>query len=255
MKTNPWPGIAFGVVDDVVEPDVAIQLAGGADGLEDDVVQPAIDVAAGRISLSRMTVPTDSLLERLHGLQEPSGRREIADVLEYVGLRADQLIGLGQYCDATVPDHLARDGSGQRVRTDTRERVRSATLQSDPEISQRNLFTFLRRNDRHPRLNQRGRFREVLLEAASPSEEGVRHADRRIPLLDHEVPDRLPRHEFTLGVDDQHRTDVRIQRKPGQRRQQNPQVVRSPLLAALGMRHRHDAIKTIRICRIVWRVR
>ena len=142
-----------------------------------------------------------------------------------------------------MADDLGADLTGERVGRDTRERVGPAALQGDPEIRERDLFALLRVHDRQPWLDQRAHGRQVVLETSLAGEVRVWDLDRRVAVLRHEVLDRVAGYHVALGVDDQDRADVRVQCEAGERREQEVQVVRYVVLAALGVRYRHDAVR------------
>ena len=96
------------VVDDVVEPDLGVLLARGAERLERDVVEPAEVVSPGRVALRGGAVVRRVTLEALDLLQELPGGGGIADVVEHVGLGTDELVGLGEVGRSAVADDLLR---------------------------------------------------------------------------------------------------------------------------------------------------
>ena len=71
-------------------------------------------------------------LEALDLLQELPCGRGIADVPEHVGLRADELVGLGQIGGAAVADDFLRDPAGKGVAGDTGEGIRAPALKGKP---------------------------------------------------------------------------------------------------------------------------
>ena len=210
-------GQRLAVVDHVVEPDLARQLAGGADRLQHDVVEPAVHVAAGRVALGRVTVPADAFLERLdrgrgsasrsRGRGRSSARTASAPISSSVSAstavppcrmtsRADlrRRAGWREIPEkASEPPHcraILRSASG------TSSRCCASTTGSQGSISAPAAV----RSCSKP---------------AAAGEVRVRHLDRRVAVLGQEVLDRLAGDDIALGVDDQDRADVRVQREAG----------------------------------------
>ena len=176
------------VVDDVVEPDLRRLLAGGAERLQRDVVEPAKIVAARGVSFCRGPVVRRVALEVLDLLQERAGGGGVADVLQHVGLGADELVGLGQVRGAPVPDDLLRHPAGERVAGDAGERVRAAALERETKVARRLGGAARGRDLRQPAVDERCGARDLVLEPALDLQERVRHVVERVVSIRHEAP-------------------------------------------------------------------
>ena len=175
------------VVDYVVKPDLRGLLACGTEGLQRDVVEPAEIVSARGIPLCRGPVVRGVSLEVLDLVQERLRGGGVADVLQHVGLRADQLVGFGQISRAAVADDLLRHPAGERVAGDAGECVRAAALEGEAERANRLRRAPGGRDLRQPAFDQRSRARDLLLEPALDAEERVRHMVERVVAVRHEL--------------------------------------------------------------------
>ena len=192
--------------------------------------------------------PTRSLND-CDGLQEPPRGRQVADVLQYVRFSAPISSSVSASTAAPPCRITSRaDRAGERVRADTR---RTRPIRRTAARSSRSpagpLSRSLRGQRSAARLDQRGRRGEVRLEAASAGEERVRHPDRRIPLPATKsriaCPDTSSPSVSTIST----APTFGFSAEPGQRRQQEAAGCSGvPVLAALGVRHRYDAVTTVR---------
>ena len=125
-------------------------------------------------------------LEALDLLQELPGGGGIADVLEHVGLRADELVGLGQIGGAAVPDDFLRHPAGKGVAGDARERIRAPALKGEAQRTCRFGGAADGGDLGQPAFDERRRARYLLLVAPFDTMEGVAHVSERIVAALHE---------------------------------------------------------------------
>ena len=177
MKTKPLRAQRLRVVEHVVEPHPPVALAGGADRLQHDVVEAAETLPPDGLPSAVAPCQLTRSLKTAILRRKSRATSTVADVLQDVGLGADQLVGLREHRRAPVPHHLGRQRPGQRVGADAGEGVGAAALHADPQVGHRLLGARLGGHLGDPRLDERGRGGQVVLEAAAAGEGRVRHGD------------------------------------------------------------------------------
>ena len=199
-------------------------------------------VAPGRIALGRGPVVRRVALEAFDLPEELSGGGGIADVLEHVGFRADELVGLGQVGAAPVADDFLRDPAGKGVAGDAGERIRAAALKGEPQRAGR-LGGAARGGDfRQPAFDECDRPRSLLLVAALDTVEGMEHMCERVAAPVHEPLHVVVGVRARTVVDREHRAHVGVHHEPREHSQQVVEIVRASGAAALGVGHRDHAV-------------
>ena len=230
------------VVDDVVETNLGVLLAGGPERLEGDVVEPAEVVAAGRISFRGSTVIRRVALEALDLLEEAAGGRGVAHVLEHIGLGPDELVGLREVRGPAVADDLLGHPAGEGVSGHPGERVGAPALEGEAQGPGRLRSTRGARHLGQPAFDEREAPRHLRLVAAVHALEGVEHVIEGIAARGHEPLQVVARVGPGAIVDREHRPHVGMDHEPREDPQHVVEVVRAGAAAALGVGHGHDAV-------------